>query len=137
MSKPHAKKASDIRQFVNPEKPVRCHLNIRKKVISVSQGGIVLCHADNVFLKDFKCVVSESQRQKVLRTKRKNVHSFIVGTLSQHPDISQLPFLWERIRYNPYNTEKWVDLSGNYVKCGEFCYLSPQMVLAHNFLFDN
>jgi hypothetical protein len=46
--------------------------------------------------------VSEAGRQRVLRDRRKNVHAYIVGRVSDAPGT--LPG-GRRVRYNPYETE--------------------------------
>lgn len=64
---------------------------------SIRQNGLVVGHAEQVFLKHVTFKVCESGRQRVLREKRKNVHAFAIGYMTD--TCGALP---TRIHYNPY-----------------------------------
>lgn len=61
-------------------------------------------HALSLCVDDAKLIVNESGRQRVLKEKRKNVHAYIVGTLSstKHSGTKQ-------VTYNPYKWNSFVE----------------------------
>ena len=87
---------------------VDVYFNLHKKVFSIKdvKSGLVIGHAPEVALFDCQFKVSEAGRQRVLKEKRKNVHSRIRG--------HYIPYKVECINmrdgyYNPYKTETFVD----------------------------
>jgi len=85
----------DMARLVNPNKRVRVYKNLHKDCWSVWQGK-VLFYTQEIHLRDVTFLVLESGRQRVLREKRKNVHAFVCGFLTQGLDIGGV------VRYNPY-----------------------------------
>jgi len=59
---------------------VMVYYNLHKHTFSVSRNGRVITHADYVKLNDVEFRVRQGGREKVLKDKRKNVHSFVIGT---------------------------------------------------------
>lgn len=123
--KPFAEVSRDVLQYIDPTKPVTVYRNLHKNCISVKQGGVVVCHAQNVVLKDATFIVSEKGRERVLREKQKNVHAFIRGYVKDASEtLKQLDYHWPEVTYNPYTCEhfkcvdddkhvnqaQWVDL---------------------------
>ena len=109
---------------------VKVYFNLRKKVFSIvsCQGpdkGRVIEYAKDIFLKDCTFKVNAAGRARVLESRQKNVHAYVYGTLCTHQemllreDLGALP----RVRYNPYETETFVDLQGKPV------VKSPQVFL--------
>ena len=86
----------DMARLVNPNKRVRVYKNLHKDCWSVWQEGKVLFHTQEIHLRDVTFLVLESGRQRVLKEKRKNVHAFVCGFLTQGLDIGEI------VRYNPY-----------------------------------
>lgn len=83
-------------------KPVKVYFNLRKKVFSVQQGGRVVAHVSSIDLYDVKFQVREAGRQRLLATKQKNVHAFVVGrALVPGGPALDLNFDF-RVTYNPY-----------------------------------
>ena len=89
----------------------RIYYNLHRKCWSVqekipSRGWIVVDHASEVFLEEMTFQVSEAGRQRVIRTKRKNVHAFGIGNRIPMPlaydTIKQYTWCWELASYNPY-----------------------------------
>ena len=84
---------------------VRVYRNLRgPHRYSVSQGGVVVGHADGLILQDVKFTVREAGRKRVLATGRKNVHAwasgFLVGSaMGTSLDGRELPV---EVTYNPY-----------------------------------
>ena len=102
---------------INPDKPVKVYWNLHRNCYSVQQNGLVVCHADQVELKDVTFKVSEKGRQRVLKERRKNVHAFVVGYL----DDDFADRYWDvKIVYNPYKYNSyrfWVDDSVTVKAC--------------------
>jgi hypothetical protein len=87
-------------------KSVRIYRNLTKKGVwySIVQHGITVAHASCVSLKDCTFNVSEKSRQWVITNKRKVLHAYIRGYITN--DIaSDLPMV---IKYNPYNNKGFV-----------------------------
>lgn len=85
----------------------KVYFNFHKKCFSVQQNGLVIGHRDKVFLKNCVLKVSEAGRQRVLNEKRKNVHAYVIGELTNESD-----FVGEEVTYNPYLNKTFV-LRGN------------------------
>lgn len=87
--------------------------------------GLVVAHANQVWLDDVEFVVSEAGRARVLREKKKYVHAFVRGTLSSFigfdrqgladgiwnhkDDIETMSEHGEEFTYNPYRFSTFVD----------------------------
>ena len=85
---------------------VSVYFNLRRKNWSVMERRRVIDHASNLSVRNVTFKVSESARQRVLRTKTKNVHAFICG---QRVNVFPYDSLI-RISYNPYK-------AGTFVRC--------------------
>lgn len=79
---------------------VRVYWNSTKKVWSVRQSGRVVKHLRELDLWAVTFVVSEKGRQRVLRERRKSVHAYAEGVLSERRALVANPA--RAIRYNPY-----------------------------------
>ena len=93
---------------------VRVYRNLHKKCYSIQKKiddrWLVVAHTDKLMLYRCKFVVNENGRQKVLNTKRKNVHAFVYGILTDSG--MGLSYLDERklpatIKYNPYKNNQF------------------------------
>ena len=106
--KPFCETSEEVLEHIDPAKPVYVYRNLHKKCLSVKQGGIVRCHAENVVLKDCKFIVSEAGQRRVRSEKKKNVHAFVKGHVSTaRRALELLDFGWESVYYNPYSCEHW------------------------------
>lgn len=88
--------------------------NLHKKTYSLRSQGIVRAHADWVMLTDVTFKVSEVGRQKVIATRRKNVHAGCLG-VQVSTDVNEIAanlLLQEKnlvqVWYNPYQTVTFV-----------------------------
>ena len=89
---------------INPAKPVKVYWNLHRDCFSVQQDGLVVCHADQVELRDVTFKVSEAGRQRVLKDRKKNVHAFTVGYL----DDKYADRYWDvKVVYNPYKYDSF------------------------------
>ena len=108
MKKPRVEKSDEVLEHIDPTKKVRVYRNLNSKCVSVKQGSKVKCHATNVVLKDCKFIVSEAGQRRVRNEKKKNVHAFIEGyVVSARRSLELLDFGWEKVYYNPYETDHW------------------------------
>lgn len=90
---------------------VKVYFNLHRHLFSVvalegPRKGRVIQHAETIALDDATFKVSEAGRQRVLREKRKNVHAFVVGTLS--PIQDSYPGWVNVVTYNPYKYRTFV-----------------------------
>lgn len=83
--------------------------NIRKKLYSVLDYKTrrLVCHTGRIKLKDVVFKVSETRRQHVIRTRRKNVHAGLVGR------VTGMAAAFLLARYDPYENKTFVDSDGN------------------------
>ena len=98
MIKPHKNRT------INPAKPVKVYWNLHRDCFSVQQDGLVVCHADQVKLRDVTFKVNETGRQRVLKERKKNVHAFTVGYLDERDDERDYDI---SIVYNPYKHDSF------------------------------
>ena len=119
---PHVENSRQVLEHIDADKPVRVYRNLHKQVVSVKQGGLVRCHADNVVLHLCKFIVSKAGQKRVRDEKRKNVHAYIEGLVVNPRSTDHLlPFSWTELYYNPYKTDFWEDReSGKEVESAEW-----------------
>ena len=65
-------------------KKVMVYYNLHKHTFSVTYKGRLISHSDYVKLTDVEFRVRQGGREKVVKEKRKNVHSFVIGTLMDY-----------------------------------------------------
>jgi hypothetical protein len=64
----------------------------------------VIAHTEEISLKTCELKVNEKGRQRVLKEKKKNVHAYVYGILTnEKPDFKK------EIYYNPYITDVFLD----------------------------
>lgn len=80
--------------------------NLHRKCYSVRsmESGRVLFHVDEITLTDVKFRVGKAGRERVLRTRQKNVHAGVVGYIA---DVSLLGQS-SKVTYNPYKYSSFV-----------------------------
>lgn len=135
--KPRVSTSREVLAHIDKSKPVRVYRNLHKNCVSVRQGGIVKCHAENVVLKDCKFIVSAAGQRRVRDEKKKNVHAFIQGYVFDSREADKVvdgsksdeeilagDTGWQSVYYNPYSTDHW-QLSNvpydEYVDTADFC----------------
>ena len=93
-------------------KKVMVYYNLHKHTFSVTYKGKVISHSDYVKLKDVEFRVRQGGREKVVREKSKNVHSFVIGTLIDYCEFpcDNLPSESNNniVTYNPYKYSSFV-----------------------------
>lgn len=82
---------------------------------------------------DFK--VGQTGRRRVLKEKRKNVHAFIKGTVSNKriKDVDG----WVKVGYNPYKSDTFVDSRGRSVLSADFVVVNGANILAKGITYEN
>jgi len=95
------------------------------KALEGPHKGLVVGHADKVQLKNCSFKVSQAGRERVLREQQKNVHAGVEGTIINVEGFkARKPVklvkgciqcgLWsERVTYNPYKNEKFINENGD------------------------
>jgi len=139
--KPFCHSSKEVLALIDQAKPVLAYRNIHKNCISVKQGSLVVCHAQNVVLENATFVVGEKGRDRVRTERSKNVHAFIKGTVvNPVQSLTQLDYRWPEITYNPYTCDffKCVD-NDRYVDRAEWVDLWVDMhgssIVAHNIMY--
>jgi hypothetical protein len=93
-------------------KKVMVYYNLHKQTFSVTYDSKVIMHADYVKLGDVEFRVRQGGREKVVREKSKNVHSFVIGTLMDYCTYpcENLPSEPNNniVTYNPYKYSSFV-----------------------------
>ncbi|MEL0098749.1 MAG: hypothetical protein VW907_04265 [Opitutae bacterium] len=138
--KPRVEVSREVLGHIDPAKKVRVYRNLHKGCLSVQQGGLVKCHADNVVLRDFKTIVNKAGQERVRRERAKNVHAFIEGFVIDAKESwkGMFDFGWGKCYYNPYETDHWTDSeTGEFIDCGEYADVAPDGVLVFNYLYRN
>ncbi|PSB51581.1 hypothetical protein [Chamaesiphon polymorphus] len=84
--------------------PTQCYRNLNNGLMSIRQkigsSWLVVGHTDNLIIQNPIFHVSETSRQRVIRTRKKNVHAWGCGILVGR-NLKSLPQLKE-ISYDPY-----------------------------------
>jgi hypothetical protein len=112
--------------MILPAQKVRVYWNLNRKCWSIKHKQKVIGYANTIFMYDVTFKVSEKGRQRVLKSKRKNVHAYAEGFISSVTYPKCPDYLKKRISYNPYrfayffdkDTEEKVEISP-YVFLGE------------------
>lgn len=99
---------------------IKAYWNLHKKCWSVMNSkGRVIKHCDYLILRNCTFIVRPAGRERVLKTKRKNVHAFIKGEEYEPPE---LPLRDKRVRYNPYENP-FFTLDGRRIDSAPFMFL--------------
>jgi hypothetical protein len=93
---------------------VHVYFNLRTGLWSVRDPKTrkVIDHRHSLTLRGVRFVVSEASRQRVLRERRRAVHAWAVGTISEGTGTV-------RVTYNPYRCGTFTTLDGAPVQAAE------------------
>lgn len=113
---------------IDIEKPIKVYRNLHKDCYSIKQGSLVVAHAERLCLSNVTFKVNEKNRQKVIETKRKNVHAFIegfyttcgIGTTAERNDLPV------EVYYNPYKTSSFLNKQYNKPLKGAWFVIADQ-----------
>jgi hypothetical protein len=93
-------------------KKVMVYYNLHKHTFSVTYKDRLISHSDYVKLSDVEFRVRQGGRDRVLKDKKKNVHSFVIGTLMDYCKYpcENLPSEPNNniVTYNPYKYNSYV-----------------------------
>ena len=101
-----AEKQSDPRYRINYLKPVKVYRNLHKGCYSVQQDGLVKAHFKELALKNPMFLVQTVGKLMVRKTRRKNVHAFVIGHLTDFIGLQAIS--GESVTYNPYKNDSFV-----------------------------
>ncbi len=104
-------------RLINYDRKIYIYRNLRKQTLSLLQSGLLVGHAEAVILTDVEFRVRESGRQRVLREKQKNVHSFAIGFLEES---YEMPYVWVIDSAEVFNTGTSREVTYNPYKFGYF-----------------
>lgn len=113
---------------------VRVYWNLHKKTFSIqdAQTGLVVGHSQHIELEDASFVVRQGGRRKVIETRRKNVHAFVVGKLvSTVAQAEQTAERLTELTYNPYKYDSFVVRDDDQTKAS----ISAHVLLANRQIF--
>jgi len=113
---------------INPDQRVRVHRNLHNGMYSVVQDGLVVAHAERIVLVSCFFIVNQAGRARVLEQKRKNVHAFVSGYLSRNQTRTIPAARAERVSYNPYKNESFVDANGAKIERSFFATIDSKGV---------
>jgi hypothetical protein len=91
---------------LDKNKKVEVYFNLHKKCWSIRQSGASVIHADFVEIKEPQFVVQQGGNARVRREKRKNVHAFVRGYITERVGI--FPKKQKLVTYNPYKHTSFV-----------------------------
>ena len=115
---------------------VMVYYNLNKHTFSVTYKNRLITHADYIKLNDIEFRVRQGGREKVIKEKRKNVHSFVIGTLIEYCKYpcESLPSEpnSDIVTYDPYKYNSYVmkDTQEPIYKTGEV-----EMINSRNKIF--
>jgi len=92
---------------IDRNKKVEVYFNLHKKCWSIRQAGVPVVHADFIEIKDPQFVVQQGGNARVRREKKKNVHAFVRGYLTDRVGI--FPKNQKLVTYNPYKHTSFVE----------------------------
>lgn len=90
---------------LDSSKPVQVYRNLTKNCWSLRQDRLVVAHADELCLISCKFKVIEKYRRQVVKTRRKNVHAWVVGYFL----ALEGTFNCRNVSYNPYTNQFFVN----------------------------
>ena len=133
--------------LIDPQKPLKCYRNLNRRLgdekdfWSVKQGNIVRFHCRCIFLKDVTFPVNEKVRQRVIANKRKEVHAFVMGFITQTGDAPLFDAYCkdkQEVTYNPYKNETFVCKDRKVISAAMCCLVKRggMKVFASNILTE-
>lgn len=97
-----------VRIYRNLNHPAIIGNTDNNPVFSILQNGLVIGHTIAITLHLVNFIVSQAGRERVLKEKRKNVHAFIQGYITDLTTIDTDCYMLGDIAYNPYLYDNFV-----------------------------
>lgn len=115
--------------------PVRVHWHFQKKCFSVARyekdkGWRLWKHTNNLSLRNAEFKVSKAGNQRVRDTGVKNVHAFVYGDLIDTDGDMQIFGDCDKIKYNPYKYDNFVNQNDTPVDSAELVTMDNGVVKA-------
>lgn len=116
---------------------VQVYRNLHKPGVTYSirhvKSGLVLGHATNLLLTDCQFKVSWAGREKVRKTKKKNVHAWVEGSFAPVRDWTDKYYNdGLLIGYNPYKNNSFITMDdGDAIWEAGIVYIRDGNVWAH------
>lgn len=108
-------KQDDIRYHMDYSRPVQVYRNLHRACWSIRQDGLVKAYADVIHLTDTDFVVRDKGRERVLKSRTKEVHAWLKGYI--HPKPNSIRAFgderWNRVTYNPYENQQFTLVKGS------------------------
>lgn len=106
---------------IDPTKRCQVYRNLHTGTWSVRQSGKVVAHPTELILRDCRFHVQPAGRAKVRAEKKKNVHAYVSGFISNARESNSFSDLsYSTVKYNPYKMEGFQDKLGNVVRACDF-----------------
>ena len=99
-------KPDDPRYELDKSRSVEVYRNLHRNCYSIKQDGLVKAHTKYVTLDNCTFHVNANGRERVRKTKRKEVHAWIKGYISECTDWPTNEL--NRIYYNPYKNDHFM-----------------------------
>lgn len=109
---------------------VRVYRNLTRGGYSIqdTKNGLVVARWPEVLLSGCKFVVRQGGRNRMLKERVKNVHAFVLGHLDgvgvEDTYIDEMDGLVNRVTYQPYERDYFIDQSGLKVESAEIVLLN-------------
>lgn len=89
------------------------------RAVSGPHKGLVVGHADELFLHDVQFRISETQQARARREKRKNVHAVARGMLESrfHVTANAKAMTQSLVWYNPFKVDRFQNLGQDIDRC--------------------
>jgi len=114
----------------------RVYYNVHKDKLSVQKKvegrWVVVGHTDSINLINCTFKVSEKGRQRVIKSKVKNVHAFVEGTIEYDFSYSKKSTTRKRVYYNPYNMKSFTLQGGDRVNRASRVLIVKSNIMAFN-----
>ena len=111
--------------LINPDRKIEVYRNLHKDCWSVRQGGLVKFHCHEVNMRDCDFIVQPAGHARVLKEKKKNVHAFVRGYVTNgNTGKPRHLFTWDDIYYNPYKASTFIDFEDKAVVHADFVDMS-------------
>lgn len=122
-------KQEDPRYHLDKDRSVEVYRNLHRNCYSVKQDGLVKAHADELTLYYCTFHVNANGRERVRKTKRKEVHAWIKGFLSDIMPVDP-PKWFDQIFYNPYKHDTFMHRVETGAMSATFCEIVKTSTVA-------
>lgn len=102
-------------RLIDLHKEIKVYKNLHNKKWSLLQDNLVVAHADSLQLNNCRFQVNETLRLRVISSKKKKPHAFVVGQIDlSHADLPPSA-LSKLIKYDPYINSTFICTIGEVI----------------------